>query len=206
MKLFITIAILIAGVCTGCHNYYQALKVNTADKNQAAQALDSLKLQERIFVLRNGNTSFYMKNLQINPEHTTLSCTLDTLPYWHHFVTPNKYINKQRYLKKDPFTSSILNEVHLYLPGVSNVGPGKYSLSLNQVQKIEVIQKDKKRTTNSYIIGGIGYTVGNWAILAALLLATKSSCPFVHAYDGGQFTLQGEIDRKSTSLHSSANH
>lgn len=193
MKQYITITILITCFCTSCHNYYKELKLNTADKSQSAQALDSLKLQNRYFVLRNGNNSYYMKDLQINAEHTTLSCILDTLPYWHHFVKSNKYINKHRYIKKDPFTSSILNEVHLYIPADSTIVQGKYTLTLNQVQKIEVIQKDKKRTTNSYIIGGIGYTVATWAVIAAIVLATKSSCPFVNAYDGNQFTLQGEI-------------
>lgn len=193
MKQFITIAILIAGACTSCHNYYQALKVNTADKSQAAQALDSLKLQNRYFVLRNGNNSYYMKELQINTEHTTLSCTLDTLPQWHHLIKPNKVINKHQYHTKDPFTASILNEVHLYILPDSTITQGKYALSLNQVQKIEVIQKDKNRTTNSYVLGALGYTIATAALITAIVLATKSSCPFVNAYDGKQFTLQGEI-------------
>lgn len=193
MKQFITIAILLAGICTGCHNYYQALRVNTADKTQAIQTIDSLKLQNRFFILRSGYTSYYMKDLKINPERTTLTCTLDTLPYWHHFLKYNKYIEKQRYTKKDTFTASILNEVHLYIPADHTIITGKYLLTLNDVQKIEIIQKDKKRTTNSYVLGTLGYTIATAALVAAIVLATKSSCPFVNAYDGQQFTLQGEI-------------
>jgi len=184
--------LFICCLCTGCHNYYKALKVNTADSH-AAETLDSLKLQNRYFILRNGDDNYYMKNLQVNSSHTVLTCMLDTLPNWHHLRVPNKYILRSRYVKKDPYSMSILNEVHLYIPHDSTVVPGKYSLTLNQVQKIEVIQKDKKRTANSYVLGALGYTIGTAALITAIVLATKSSCPFVNAYDGNQFTLQGEI-------------
>lgn len=193
MKQFISIAILLAGLCTSCHNYYKELNVDPTHGNSAMQTLDSLKFEKRYFILRNGNKSYYMKDLQINTEHTTLSCMLDSLPYWHQLLRPNKLASKHQYRKNDPFSESILNEVHLYVPGDSTITQGKYSLTLNQVYRIEVIQKDTKRTTNSYVLGAFGYTIATAALITAIVLATKSSCPFVNAYDGKQFTLQGEI-------------
>ena len=56
-----------------------------------------------------------------------------------------------------------------------------------------MIQKDRKRITSSYVIGAIGYTVVALALVSVILLATKSSCPFVSAHDGNNFILQGEI-------------
>lgn len=188
----ISSAVLIAALSTGCHNYYKKLNVNPPYSSGAMKSIDSLKLQNRVFILRNGSNSYYMKDLQINPEYTTLSCTLDTLPYWHQFIRPNKVIYKHQYRVKDPLTSSILNEVHIYIPRDNTITQGTYSLKFNQVQRIEVIQKDKKRTTNSYVLGGIGYTIATAAVIGAIILATKSSCPFVSSYDGNQFTLQGE--------------
>src|SRR5207237_9778106 len=67
------------------------------------------------------------------------------------------------------------------------------TLSLDRIQKIEVIEKDNKRTTNSYVIGAIGYTFGSLAVAAIIIVATKSSCPFVSANTGNEFELQGEI-------------
>jgi hypothetical protein len=87
----------------------------------------------------------------------------------------------------------VLNEVHFFIPGDSTAQFGQYTLPFSKIQKIEVIEKDKKRTTNSYVIGGIGVAVGTFAVIMAILIATKSSCPFVSAYDGNNFSLQGEI-------------
>jgi hypothetical protein len=83
--------------------------------------------------------------------------------------------------------------VHLYVAEDTLVNTGSYKLLLDQIQKIEVIEKDQKRTTNSYVIGALGYTLGAIAVAAIIIAATKSSCPFVSAYDGNVFALQGEI-------------
>src|SRR5205085_7884414 len=55
------------------------------------------------------------------------------------------------------------------------------------------LQRDKDRKTGSYIIGAIGYTLGAAVLVAVIIAALKSSCPFVSAYDGNQFIVQGEI-------------
>ena len=88
---------------------------------------------------------------------------------------------------------AVLSEVHLYISGDKLVSVGNYTLALDQIQKIEVIEKDRKRTTNSYVIGAIGFTLGAVGVAAIIIAATKSSCPFVSAYYGNEFALQGEI-------------
>ena len=193
-RIFIIAALLFI-TCTRCHNYYKELTLMPSGNNQVIQKIDSLKLENRYFVLRNANDAYYMKYLQLNADHTILNCTLDTLAPVHRLHLENSLNNNinRRYKKYDPSQLSVLNEVHLYIQPDNTITTGKYSLTLSQVQKIEVIQKDKKRTTNSYILGTIGYTIGTGALIAAIILATKSSCPFVSAYDGKQFTLQGEI-------------
>jgi hypothetical protein len=35
----------------------------------------------------------------------------------------------------------------------ANITPGPNNLNLNSIQKIEIIEKDKKRTTNSTVVG-----------------------------------------------------
>ena len=186
------VAALIFITCTGCQNYYKTLMVAPSGNNQVMKNIDSLKLQNRYFILRNGSDAYYMKHRQFNPDHTILTCTLDTLPPEHKLHLVNGINGKQRY-KNNPTNVEILNEVHLYIQPDNTAIPGQYSLALSQVQKIEVIQKDRKRTTNSYVIGALGFTIGSAALVFAIILATKSSCPFVSAYDGNQFTLQGEI-------------
>ena len=180
------ISVLFISILPGCHTYYMA----TRPKNGTA-SIDSLKAQDRFFILRNGNYAYYMKNIALSADRKTLECKLDSLPPEHQLHLQKGVYGKMQY---DPEEFSVLSEVHLYIPHDQVAASGnQYTLSLDKVEKIEVIEKDKKRTSNSYVIGAIGFTLGALAVVGIIIAATKSSCPFVSAYDGEQFALQGEI-------------
>ena len=185
MLLFFTIA--------GCHNYYKATQKGTGTYTEKAEVADSLKIQNRYFILRNGSQSYYMSNIVLSEDKKTLHSTLETLPANHQFHLVKGRRGKMQYKKNDPDDLTVLSEVHFYIEPDNTAAIGKYALQLEKVQKIEIIEKDKGRTTSSYVIGAIGYTLGAVAIVAVIAIATKSSCPFVSAYDGNDFSLQGEI-------------
>ena len=185
MLLFFTIA--------GCHNYYKATQKEVGNNTEKAGVADSLKMQNRYFVLRNGSQAYYMNNIVLSEDKKTLSCSLEMLPANHQFHLVKGGRGKMRYKKNNPEDLTVLNEVHFYIQPDNTAAVGQYSLQLDKLQKIEIIEKDKARTTGSYIIGTIGYTFAALAVVAVIVAATKSSCPFVSAYDGNNFTLQGEI-------------
>ena len=172
-----------------CHNFYKATTINPSGGSQTSKDLNQLKQQNRYFILRSGKKAYYMNNLSLSADQTTVTATLDSLPAPHKLHLKNGIKGKQRYIR---LQKDILNEVHIYIPADS-IQRGTYTLRLNKVQKIEVIEKDKGRTTTSYVVGAIGYTVGAFAVVAIIIAATKSSCPFVSAYTDDQFSLQGEI-------------
>jgi len=180
-------------IATGCHTYYKAIGVTPPSRQQAAHHVDSLNLQNRYFVLRNGSDAYYMKNMTLSDDQKSLECVLDTLPPEHKLHLVNGRKGKQQYRRYSPEDLFVLSEVHIYIVKDNKAHAGRYMLPLEQVQKIEVIQKDRKRTTNSYVIGAIGYTLGAAIVVAVIIAALKSSCPFVSGYDGNQFVLQGEI-------------
>jgi hypothetical protein len=176
-----------------CHNYYQAVQKPSGNSNEKATTIDSLKFQNRYFVLRNGSQSYYINNMVLSEDKKTLTCSLETLPANHQFHLVKGRRGKMQYQKNNPEDLTVLNEVHFYIQPDNTAALGQYTLQLDKVEKIEVIEKDKKRTTSSYVIGAIGYTLGAVAVVGIIALATKSSCPFVSAYDGTDFSLQGEI-------------
>ncbi len=178
---------------TACHNYYKAIQRNPVSNAEKASSIDSLQQQKRYFILRNGNESYYMKNISLSADQKTMTCYLDSLAPLHqlHLVKGRK--GKMQYKKQIPEDKLVLNEVHFYIQPDNVTAVGQYTLALDRIKKIEVIEKDKKRTADSYVIGALGYTVGALAIVGIIIAATKSSCPFVSAYDGNNFTLQGEI-------------
>jgi len=131
-----------------------------------------------------------MKNMVLSADRKMLDCTLESLPSEHKLYFPNGSKSKMQY---NPRYISVLTEVHVYIAQDKPPSVGSYTLALDRIQKIEVIEKDKKRTTNSYVIGAVGYTLGAFAIAAIIYVATKSSCPFVSANTGNEFVFQGEI-------------
>ncbi len=189
--LFFTVFVI--AFLAACHTFYKATTVNTGSNANTAGSIDSLKLQSRYFVLRNGNNAYYMNNIVLSGDQKTLECTLDTLPPSHKLHLVNGRHGRMQYKRSDSSDRQVLNEVHLYITQDNTATLGHYTLPLDKVQKIEVLEYDKKRTTNSYVIGAVGFTLGAVLVSTVIILATKSSCPFVSAYDGNEFTLQGEI-------------
>ncbi|MFL5743876.1 MAG: hypothetical protein ACJ751_04380 [Niastella sp.] len=166
-------AIMLAFIfCTGCHTYYLAQTITPTASNHTGQKIDSLKLMNRYFVLREGGNAYYMNHVQLSADHSVITCSLDTLAPEHKLHLAGGINHHHRYKRSDPNQLGVLNEVHLYIqPGTTAV-PGPYSFNLNQVQKIEVLQKDQKRTVNSYVLGALGYTIGGAVLVSAIVLAT----------------------------------
>lgn len=191
--LFLPTVLILFVVCGACHNYYKVAGGPAAGKSVNAGRIDNLNDEARYFILRSGNKAWNMKTITLSSDQKSLSCLLDTVSYLHklHFNLGRK--RKMQYRKQIMEENQVLNEVHLFIPPDTAITSGSYTLALDKVQKIEVIEKDRKRTTNSYVIGAIGYTLGSIAVIGIIVAATKSSCPFVSAYDGNEFSLQGEI-------------
>ena len=187
--------LLVAVTILACKTFYKANVVQKENNAPAAATtVDSLKKQTtRYFILRNGDEAFYIKNIELSADQKTATCVLDSLNGYHRLHLTKGRNGKMWYKRNDITNSEVVNEVHFYIPKDNTAVPGNYTLQLEKVNMIEVLEHDKKRTTNSYVLGAIGYTVGALAVVAIIIAATKSSCPFVAAYDGNEFSLQGEI-------------
>ncbi len=185
------VLIIVLSALAACHNFYKASNITgqSADKN--SKSIDSLKTNNRYFILRVNDKSFYMTDLVLSEDRKSISCKLDTLPKEHQLHLRNGRRGVQQY--NPPGDLPVLSEVHLYIRENKSPEYGPYILQLEKVQKIEVIEKDKQRTTQSYVLGGIGYTAGALLIAGVIIAATKSSCPFVSASNNDSFSLQGEI-------------
>jgi hypothetical protein len=186
MLPFFLVIILLQILFSQCHNYYKAVPAKTS-------SVDSLKAKGRYFVLRNGSSAFVMNNVVLSNDKKSLTCNLENLPASHQFHLIKGRRGKMQYRKNEVDELTVLNEVHFYIQHDNTAISGEYTLPLSKVEKIEIIEKDKGRTTGSYIVGAVGYTFGAIAVAAIIVAATKSSCPFVSAYDGDNFSLQGEI-------------
>jgi hypothetical protein len=169
IALCLTIVLL-----TSCNNYYKGRTIPLNASTNKASAIDKLKLADKSFILRNGKEAYFMSNATISQDQRTLQCRLDSVTQENKLHLTNGRGGKLRYKKSEPLDINVLNEVHFYIPFDSTVRYGDYSLDLNTIQKIEVIEKDKNRTTGSYILGGIILTAGVLAIFVAVFASSIS--------------------------------
>lgn len=172
-RLLATFVIML--MLASCHNYY---KVNQLPTSKAA-TIDSLMHSERHFILHNGSASFHMKNVVLSAGQKTMACILGTVSFYHQMYLANGPNGKMKYKKNDPVQSAVLNEVHVHIPLYYPAVAGPYKIQLSQIKNIEVIEKDKKRTADSYIIGAIFYTIGViflfWIIGSVVFVSVMSA-------------------------------
>ncbi|HVY76274.1 MAG TPA: hypothetical protein VG890_15705 [Puia sp.] len=139
----------------------------------------------RYFILRSGSQAFHMKDLLLSEDRKTLSCTLDRLPREHqlHLTRGGKdHVPEQktregsmRY-KRHKADTVVLHEVHLYIPPDSTAKVEvTYTLDLAQVQKVELLVKDKKRTTASHVGAALGIAGGVVAVVYVIAAAIALS-------------------------------
>lgn len=194
IKTLLPVALLsIVLLLLACKTFYKANSARSGSASESWSSADSLKKINRYFILRNGDEAFYIKNIELSADQKTARCILDPLTDNHSLHLANGRNGKMSYKRSDLNDLGVVNEVHFYIPKDNTVAVGNYTLQLEKITKIEVLEHDKKRTTNSYVIGAIGYTLGGIALVAIIIAATKSSCPFVSAYNENDFSLQGEI-------------
>lgn len=183
--------LLVALLVLSCQRFYLPVASPSANAAEKERTIRENNQLNKFFILRHGSGNYAITRVEVDQQNQQLKGQLRPLPYEHTVYTSN--LKGYRYsLSKGE--GVVLNEVHLYMPGKEALDTTQVvSLPLDSIQKIEVVQHDKGRTTVSYILGGIGATLGAVAVTAVIVALTKSSCPFVSVYDGQQYVVQGEL-------------
>lgn len=172
-KILIAIAVICAGA--SCSNYYKAI---TTKGPATASGIGELTMKHKYFILRDTGMAYAMNDISLAPDKKSIRCNLvsvtdDHSTYlWKRADDKPKY-NKSKYAGVNE--AFVLNEVHLYTTQNGNMAPGPFSLPLSNVEKMEVIEKDKKRTTNSHVIGGVSIAVGMAAVALGIAAAVFAS-------------------------------
>jgi hypothetical protein len=162
--------------------YYKPVLSKTGNAGETGNFI-STNAVEKYFIIRQGANSYNLKDIVVDNSNLTLSGKLEPVD-----IDQLLYIKAER--KKYQYRGSngekVLNEVHIYLKKEAALidATKVLVLPLDQVEKIEVIEQDKARTTTSYILGGIGIGLGVAMVAGVIVALTKSSCPFVSVYDG----------------------
>ncbi|NNC94029.1 MAG: hypothetical protein HKN92_00595 [Chitinophagales bacterium] len=96
-----------------------------------------------------------------------------------------------RYTKTE---REILHEVHFYLNNESEpLEEGKVRIPYSDIKEIRILDKDEGKTVASYVGASIAIAGATAGLMTALIIALKSSCPYVYVNNGEVFVFEGEI-------------
>ena len=167
---------LMAGMALcSCHNYYKATTLTQPGAGTAAAKLDSLRSANRYLILRNGtNDAFAVTALRVSEDKTSATLSLEPIGEPHRYYLSGKG-QLPRYKKKKAEQAQVVNEAHVYVPYDPDMKTGNYSLPLDHIQRIETLQHDAKRSTNSHVLGSLGIVAGGLALTVIIVFL---SIPF----------------------------
>ena len=136
--------------------------------------------------------SFYLH--QSNMVYSLANIHLDSAYISGQVVTAGNYhLKDERGYRYKKFEQNILNEIHIYLvAGANPIQYGATVIPMSDVESIKIVEKNQGKTAASYTFGTIGIIAGVVVIFSIIVALTKSSCPYVYAFDGEAFIFDGE--------------
>lgn len=171
---------------SGC-SYFKVVRPS----EQPADVINKMQDQQKFIILHLDDNAWQLTNIIVNNETVTGSISALVGHEKYKSVKPD---NSNRYHKSRSNNESyILSEVHIYVTEYSEVEKGRISIPASAIEKIEVYDKDKGATTASWAFSALGVAAGAFGVLVVIIALTKSSCPFVYAYDGNDYLFSGEI-------------
>lgn len=153
----------------GCRSYYIPVTADTSTP-QAAGNIVTSNVSQKLLILRQGADSYGLKNPVVDTAALTLNATLvvlDSSLFQYINAKPREYSYRN---------SVVLKEVHIFSKDSSKADlTNAFTLPLDKIEKIEVIEKDKRRTQTSRIIGGVITFVILYPIVGMVILAAELS-------------------------------
>jgi hypothetical protein len=171
---------------SGCY-YFKVVRPT----EQPRDVIAKMQEQQKLIILHLDDNAWQLTNIIVNDESITGSISVLAGHDRYKTVKPD---NSNRYIKnKTQDESYILNEVHIFISEYSETDNGRISIPANAIKKIEIYDKDTGATTASWAFSALGVAAGAFGVLLVIIALTKSSCPFVYAYNGNDYLFSGEI-------------
>ena len=150
-KFILVLSILFTAAC----NYYKPI-LTSPSLSSSAKSKEIASMSQRAFIIRSNQGDFLLKNVNVQVDEEELIGMLGPIPEEHQTYIDDKY-SKFSY---DSETKPVLQELHLYVPLDSDVKFGSIvTIPISSITKMEIIERDKKRSTTNSIIYGVGLLI-----------------------------------------------
>ena len=182
LSLVLTLSFL--NLLTGC-SYYNVRGLTTSSETMASQ-IDEFNTTQKYAVIHSGVTTWHLNNLVLNEDNKTISGTAQIIDLNHVPLKPRDSKRVHRYTSKQ----TPLNEVHFYTNSTdAPVFGSEITIPFSDINSMSVNDKNTGRSIANVFFGTIGVIAGIFIII----LATKSSCPFIYVKNGEEFIFTGEL-------------
>jgi len=165
-------------------SYYNVRDVTTTPEN-VAQKVQDFNMTQKYAIVHSGADIWHLSNLIINEDNKTISGEVQSLNEFHVLSNRDKRVHSYNKSKNEP-----LNEVHFILENnmESEIG-AQVIIPFSNIKYISVNHKNTGRSIANVFFG----TIGVLAVIAIIIVATKSSCPFIYVKNGEEFIFTGEL-------------
>ena len=171
---------------SGCY-YFKVVRPSERPRD----VINKMQDQQKFIILHLDDKAWQLKDIIVNEESITGSISVLVGHERYKSVRPD---NSNRYLKSKSHNESyVLSEVHIYITEYSEAENGRISIPAGAIERIEIYDKDKGATAASWAFSSLGIAAGAFGVLLVIIALTKSSCPFIYAYDGNDYQFSGEI-------------
>ena len=169
----------------GC-SYY---KIKSTDANSMTSKIEP-KTEEgraKYIIVHFGTETRHLSNVTFNEDSKEVSGTLENVSASHTLYQPkpNKTVVKYKINKSDKTA-----EVHIYTnKAITDFSGTQIAIPYSDISKVELYDNDSATAT----LSAIGLTLGIIVLIGVIIVALKSSCPFVYINNGENYVFNGEI-------------
>ncbi len=180
MLLLIALCLFTAG-CT----YYNVKRINDIESDKKKLSKE-LKKTDKYLILQTPMQAYHFQLKVLNMDEEFMIGELMPLPASRHNY---KIASPDRTNRQQSGYATASQEIHFYTSkSIGSVGE-TLKLHFSDFYRIEVYEANSELTAFA-ILGGIA---GGLVLIAAIIIATKSSCPFIYTKDSSGFVFSGEI-------------
>ncbi len=184
ISALMTLAFL--NMCMGC-SYYKAKTIPTNSDNFATK-YKSIDKNDRYLIIHSGDQTWHLNNLIVNEDKKEITGSLMPVSESHTLYPLKKYQNSRVYNKSKSSGKTL--ELHFFTHEPINVSSSpEVVIPFSNINEIKVYQPD----TGKKVLSIVGFTVASLAVIAIIIVATKSSCPFTYIKEGNSYTFTGEL-------------
>lgn len=140
------------------------------------------------FIVHQGPNSWELRNVRVQEEAVEGSL-VPIPPDLLAFANPRS-ASSVRY--KRPEKATALNIVHLHVFEYAQGADNQVTIPLSALKRIDITDPDTGATVGSHVLATIGILAASFVLLVVIVLLTKSSCPYVYAYNGESYSFVGE--------------